>query len=149
MSAWQYFLYDELKKSADKTLAALAEKSYKEVSYHLRHASSWVVRLGDGTEESHRRMLKAIDELWLYTGDLFEMDDVEKKLADAGIGVDLNRIKPLWMNRVKEVLNEATLPVPENVFMISGSRDGRHTEQLGYILAEMQSLARAHPHANW
>ena len=149
VSAFQFYFFDALKKSADKTIAALAEKSLKEVAYHLRHSSSWVIRLGDGTEESHQRMVKAIDELWLYTGDMFDMDSVDEELIKLSIAVDTKKIKPLWDKKVKEVFEEATLSIPENVFMMSGSREGKHTELLGYILAEMQSLHRAHPGAQW
>jgi ring-1,2-phenylacetyl-CoA epoxidase subunit PaaC len=137
-STYQYFLYDALKHSQDKTIAALAEKSLKEVTYHFRHSSEWVKRLGDGTEESHQKMVDAVDTLWMYTGDMFEMDMVDQALVKEGIAVDLNLIKVMWEDKVKEIFAEATLTVPENAFMIKGSREGRHTEHLGYILAEMQ-----------
>lgn len=149
VSTFQYYFFSELKNSKDKTLSALAEKSLKEVTYHVRHSSEWIKKLGDGTSESHQRMLNAIDELWMYTGDLFDMDTVDQKLISDGIAVDLSAIKPLWENKVKEIFTEAPLPVPENVFMIRGSREGKHTEFLGHLLAEMQSLARAFPGASW
>lgn len=149
VSAFQYFYFDKLRASTDKTIAALAEKSFKEVAYHLRHSSAWVIRLGDGTDESRERMLKALDELWLYTGDLFDADGIETELVKAGIAPDAKAIQTRWLQKVKEVFDEATLPVPEKVFMMSGSREGKHTENLGYILAEMQSLHRAHPGAEW
>ena len=149
ISAFQYYYYAELKNSKDKTLAALAEKSLKEVTYHLRHSSSWVIRLGDGTDESKRRMENAIEELWLFTGDLFDLDDVDRKLIKEGIAVDSSAFKDQWNKKVKEVFDEAALKVPENIFMVSGSREGKHTEHLGYILAEMQSLHRAHPGVQW
>lgn len=149
VSAFQYYLFDELTHSKDKTIAALAEKSLKEVSYHLRHSSAWVIRLGDGTDESKKRMEKAIDELWMYTGDMFDMDETDAKLIKESIAVDTKNIKPLWENKIREVFTEASLTVPENVFMMSGSREGKHTENLGFILAEMQSLHRAHPGAEW
>jgi len=149
ISAFQYFQFDALRNTSDKTIAALAEKSLKEISYHLRHSSSWVVRLGDGTEESKRRMENAVNELWMYTGDMFDMDETDAILIKDGIAADSKKIKPLWENKVREVFAEATLTIPENVFMMSGSREGKHTESLGFILAEMQSLHRAHPGANW
>ncbi len=149
VSTFQYFFFDALKKSKDKTIAALAEKSWKEVAYHLRHSSAWVIRLGDGTEESKYRMENAVNELWMFTGEMFDMDETDAFLLNESIGADLKKIKPLWENKVKEVFNEAILQIPENVFMMSGSREGKHTENLGYILAEMQSLHRAHPGAEW
>lgn len=149
VSAFQLYFFDALTKSSDQTLAALAEKSLKEVSYHFRHASAWVIRLGDGTAESKRRMENAIDELWLYTGDMFDMDKTELELSQKSIAVDRSKLKSLWDKKVQEVFSEATLTVPENVFMMSGSREGKHTEHLGFILAEMQSLHRAHPGAEW
>lgn len=149
VSAYQYYFFDALKNSNDKMFSALAEKSLKEVSYHLRHTSAWVIRLGDGTETSKEKMEAAIDELWPYTGDLFDMDAVDDSLLGQNIAVDLKKIKPVWDKHVREVFNEATLAVPENIFMMSGSREGKHTEHLGYILAEMQSLHRAHPGVTW
>ena len=149
VSAFQYYFFDALKNSSDKTLAALAEKSLKETTYHLRHSSAWVIRLGDGTEESRQRMENAIDALWPYTGDMFDMDDTDAAMLKISAGVDTKKIKPLWEKKVSDVFAEATLEVPENVFMMSGSREGKHTEALGYILAEMQSLHRANPGAEW
>src|ERR1044071_7704160 len=108
-SAYTFFLYTELKGSKDKTISAFAEKSLKEVKYHLRHSSDWVIRLGDGTEDSHQRMVNAIDELWMFTGDMFEMDEVDEELIKAGIAADLKKIFSLWENKVKEVFTEATL----------------------------------------
>ncbi|MEO8087081.1 MAG: 1,2-phenylacetyl-CoA epoxidase subunit PaaC [Bacteroidota bacterium] len=149
VSAFQFYLYEALKNSADNTIAALAEKSLKEVTYHLRHSTSWVIRLGDGTEDSKRRMEGAIDSLWMYTGDMFDKDTIEETLLKDSIAADTKKIKPLWENKVREVFSEASLNVPENIFMMSGSRLGKHTENLGFILAEMQSLHRAHPGAEW
>ena len=148
-SAYAYFLYTELKNSKDKTLAAFAEKSLKEVSYHLRHCTSMVIRLGDGTEESHGRMVNAVNELWMFTGDMFDMDETGSELVKSGIAVDLKKTFPLWNEKVKEVFKEATLNVPENVFMQRGSLKGIHTEHLGYLLAEMQVLPRMYPDAKW
>lgn len=149
VGTFQYYFYSELKNSKDTTLAALAEKSLKEVTYHVRHSSEWIKRLGDGTEESRRRILSAMDELWMYTGDLFDMDATDQALIKDGIAVDLSKIKLRWEEKVKEIFTVATLSVPENAFMIRGSREGKHTEHLGHILAEMQSLARTFPGAQW
>ena len=148
-STFQLYFFDALKNSSDKTIAALAAKSLKEVTYHVRHSSAWVIRLGDGTEERKQRIEKSLDELWLYTGDMFDMDETEIKLAENSIAVDRKKLKPLWDKKVQEVFTEASLEVPQNIFMMSGSREGKHTEHLGYILAEMQSLHRAHPGVQW
>ncbi|MFI5164595.1 MAG: 1,2-phenylacetyl-CoA epoxidase subunit PaaC [Bacteroidia bacterium] len=147
--AFDFYFFSELVKSKDETLAAISAKSIKEITYHLRHSSSWVERLGDGTEESHSRIQNALDELWRFTGEMFEMNEVDSVLIKEGIAFDLNSIKRKWENKVKEVLERATLKIPANAFMQRGSREAKHTEQLGYILAEMQSLPRALPDAKW
>jgi ring-1,2-phenylacetyl-CoA epoxidase subunit PaaC len=149
VSTYQYFLYDELSHSKDATVAGIAAKSLKEITYHFRHSSQWVIRMGDGTEESHSRLLAAVDELWMFTGDMFLMDETDKQLLKQGIAADLEKIRSLWDKKIKEVFVDATLSVPENVFMIQGSREGKHTENLGHILAEMQALVRAYPGAQW
>lgn len=147
--AFDYYFYSELTKSKDETLSAIAVKSLKEITYHLRHTSSWVERLGNGTEESHSRIQDALDELWRFTGEMFEMNEVDAVLIKNEIAVDLSSIKPKWESKVKEILERATLKIPANAFMQRGSRDAKHTEHLGYILAEMQSLPRAYPEAKW
>ena len=146
---FDFYFYTELSKSKDEMLAAIAVKSLKEINYHLRHSSAWVERLGDGTEESNRRMTDALNELWRFTGEMFEMNEVDAVLIKEGIAVDLNSVKSNWDKKVKEVLERATLKIPANIFMQRGSRDAKHTENLGYILAEMQSLPRALPDAKW
>jgi ring-1,2-phenylacetyl-CoA epoxidase subunit PaaC len=150
-STYQYFLYQRLQQSADVTLAAIAEKSLKEVTYHVRWSSEWVIRLGDGTEESNNRMLNALDELWAFTGELFIPAGYETEAVQLGIGVDVNAIKPEWEQRVHEIFAEATLPLPsiEGVWMQSGGKTGVHTEHMGFILAEMQSMQRAYPGCEW
>jgi ring-1,2-phenylacetyl-CoA epoxidase subunit PaaC len=148
-SAYQFYLYQELQKTKDKQLAAIAEKSLKEVVYHLRWSSEWVIRLGDGTDESHQRMLKAIDELWMYTGELFMVTDYELWVTDEGIGVDTTLLKSQWEKKIREIFTEATLPYPDNVFMQTGGKEGRHSEHLGYILAELQFMQRAYPGCKW
>ena len=148
-TAFSYLIFEELKKSKDTKLSAIAEKSLKEVTYHLRHSSEWLIRLGDGTEESHRRVQNAVDDMWMFTDDLFGMNDVDKTLIKEGIAIDLNQIKSKWEKIVADVFFKAKLTIPQNVFMITGSREGRHTEHLGYLLVEMQFLPRAYPGAKW
>jgi ring-1,2-phenylacetyl-CoA epoxidase subunit PaaC len=144
-----FFFFQELKGSKDERLAAIAEKSLKEITYHLRHSGEWVVRLGDGTEESHKRMQNALNDLWTYTGDLFSMGEADEMLIREGIAVDQNEIRTQWEKTVNQVLEKATLEVPAGVFMQGGSLEGKHTEHLGYMLAEMQFLQRAYPGAKW
>jgi ring-1,2-phenylacetyl-CoA epoxidase subunit PaaC len=148
-SAYQDLLYRQLQNSKDEQLAAIAEKSLKEVTYHLRWSSEWVIRLGDGTEESRRRMLNAIDELWSYTGELFEAASYELQTATDGIGVHVSELKIPWLKKVKEVFDEATLPVPEKTFIQTGGKQGRHTEQMGFILTELQYVQRTYPGCAW
>ncbi len=143
-SAYLFLLYEKLQNSNDEQIAAIAAKALKEVTYHQRWGSEWVVRLGDGTEESHQRMLKAIDELWRYTGELFIAADYE-----AAAGFDIALLKDDWMKKVTAVFEEATLPIPEKVFMQTGGKTGTHTEHLGYILTELQYLQRTYPNAEW
>ena len=148
-SVYQYLLYQRLQTSNDAQLAAIAEKALKEVTYHIRWSSEWVIRLGDGTEESHKKILKAIDDLWMFTGELFKPALYETEVVEDGFGVDVANLKDGWMQKVKNVFGEATLPVPENVWMQSGGKEGMHTEYLGYILADMQFLQRAYPNCEW
>jgi ring-1,2-phenylacetyl-CoA epoxidase subunit PaaC len=136
-------------KSDDATLAAIAAKSEKESAYHLRHSSEWMVRLGDGTEESHRRAQGAIDDLWAYTGEMFDVDDSERALIDAGIAVDPASLHPQWLKTVFDIVSEATLALPKNDWMQQGGRSGRHSEHLGHLLSELQSMPRAFPGATW
>jgi ring-1,2-phenylacetyl-CoA epoxidase subunit PaaC len=135
--------------SRDQTLAAIAAKSAKEMAYHVRHASEWVIRLGDGTDESHRRMQAAVDELWPYTGELFEVDGIETPLIEAGIALDPRPLNAGWRQQVERVLAAATLTPPPSGWMQTGGRRGRHSEHLGHLLAEMQYMQRAYPGASW
>jgi ring-1,2-phenylacetyl-CoA epoxidase subunit PaaC len=139
----------EMMSSRDETLAAIAAKAEKETAYHLRHSAEWLIRLGDGTDESHGRAEAALDELWAYTDELFEMDEPEPTLLPAGVAPDVSKLKADWQKRIQPILREATLTVPSAPFMQSGGRSGRHTEHLGYILADLQYLQRAHPEAVW
>jgi len=148
-SQYQHLLLQELQNSKDEQLAAIAEKSLKEVTYHLRWSSEWVIRLGDGTEESHQRMLNAIDELWRYTGEIFEPVSYERQSANEKIGVDVSKLKEPWENKVKDVFTEATLLFPVKTFMQTGGKEGKHTENLGYILTELQYMQRAYPGCEW
>lgn len=148
-STYQYFLYQSLQKSIDQQLAAIAEKALKEVTYHLRWSSEWVIRLGDGTDESKKRILQSIDELWSYTGEMFQPAGYETLAVNDGFGVDLAPTKINWDEKIRSVLTEATLPIPTNVWMQSGGKEGKHTEHLGFILAEMQFLQRAYPGSEW
>ena len=136
-------------KSRDTTLAAIAAKSEKESAYHVRHSSEWMVRLGDGTDESHAHAQAAVDELWAFTGEMFVIDDSERALIEAGIAVDPAALRPQWLATVSDVLNEATLLLPKNNWMQQGGRSGRHSEHLGLLLSELQSMQRAFPGASW
>jgi len=149
-SVYQYLLYQRLQTSNDAQLAAIAEKALKEVTYHIRWSSEWVIRLGDGTEESHKKILKAIDDLWMFTGELFKPALYETEAVEDGFGVDVANLKDGWMQKVKNVFGDTTLPFPnENVWVQSGGKEGMHTEHLGYILADMQFLQRAYPDCEW
>lgn len=143
-SVYQYFLYQQLQNSSDKQLAAIAEKSLKEVTYHVRWSSEWVIRLGDGTEESKKRMEHAIEELSPYIGEMFQPAPFE-----AGMDIDLQVIGKYWMEKIQTVFTEATLSIPQKKQMQTGGKEGRHTQHLELILAEMQFLQRNHPNAEW
>jgi len=148
-STYQYFFYRQLQKSLDEQLAAIAEKALKEVTYHVRWSSEWVIRLGDGTEESKQRMLLAVDELWSYTGEMFQKAGYERLAVSEGYGIDLTSIKNSWDAKIKSVFEEATLLLPIGAWMQSGGKEGRHSEHLGFVLGEMQFLQRANPGAEW
>ena len=136
-------------KSTDATLAAIAAKSEKESAYHLRHSSEWMVRLGDGTEESHRRAQGAVDDLWAYTGEMFGVDESERALIERGVAVDPATLHPQWLKTVSNVVGEATLALPKSGWMQQGGRSGRHSEHLGHLLSELQSMQRTFPGATW
>lgn len=135
--------------STDETLAAVAAKAEKETAYHLRHSAEWLIRLGDGTDESRARSQGALDALWPYTGELFEADAAERALVEAGVAVDPASLKETWDRTLDAILAEATLTRPASGWMQRGGRAGRHSEQLGFLLAELQYLQRAHPEATW
>lgn len=147
--AYSVLLWDALSQAADARVAALAAKSLKEDKYHLRHSSEWVVRLGDGTDESHGRAQQALDALWRYTGELFDRDGVDDAVAVQGIVVDHAALYARWQGIVADVLRRATLVMPTDGAMRRGGRAGRHTEHLGHLLSVMQIVARSHPGAAW
>lgn len=147
--SYHYFFLEHLQQSNDARLAAIGAKALKEVTYHLRWSSEWVIRLGDGTEESHRRMQLAVNEWWSYRGELLTPAPYENEAAEQGYGVDLTTIKPAVNDKLKEVIAAATLECPADGWMHSGGKTGRHTEHLGYILADMQYVQRTYPNAVW
>lgn len=142
-------LWRRLANSRDRVLAGIAMKAEKETAYHVRHAAEWMIRLGDGTDESRARMQAAVDVLWPFTGEMFEADALDLAMCEAGIGADPRAIKSQWDETIGAFLDEATLTRPRDGWMQSGGRRGRHTEHLGHMLATMQSLVRAHPGATW
>ena len=146
---WHDLYLDALVASRDARIAEIAAKSAKEVRYHVERSAGWVIRLGDGTDESHRRMQTAIDDLWMYTGEMFEADEVEQALTADGIAADAAGLAPVWRERMSAVLTEATLAVPAATWMQTGGKRGAHTEHLSHLLAEMQVLQRNHPGARW
>jgi ring-1,2-phenylacetyl-CoA epoxidase subunit PaaC len=146
---YTFYLYEALKSSKDETIAALAIKSHKEITYHLRHTTEWMYRLGDGTEESHERSQSALNEIWMFVPDMFDMNEVDEQLIKEGIAVDLNKVKEQWESHVKTILEKATLKMPATLFRQKGSREGKHSEHLGFLLAEMQYVHRAFPDAKW
>lgn len=149
VDAFELELYSGLSQSKDETLKAIAIKSVKEIQYHKRHSFSWVRRFGNGTEESMNRLKNAFDELWAFTGDLFESMEGEEELVKQGFVPDLKTIQQKWEKEIKSLLQECHLTIPEGVFMQGGSRKARHSEHLGHLLAEMQYLPRAYPDARW
>lgn len=147
---FSYHHYEALQESRFAALAAIAAKSLKEVRYHLRHSSQWVLRMGDGTDESHRRIQDALDDMWMFVFEMFENDALLQRLVAKGIAADVTAIQPRWARLVADVLTEATLKQPaEPGYQSSGGRRGRHSEHLGYILSEMQILPRSYPGAEW
>ena len=147
--AFRKLLFEGLVSSSDENLAAIAEKALKETKYHLRHSAEWVIRLGDGTDESHRRIQESLDTLWRYTSELFYTDEVEATLIEKGVIPSIVDIESKWRSYVTEILTEATLKIPENNWKMQGGRKGLHSEHLGYILAELQYMQRAYPGMKW
>jgi ring-1,2-phenylacetyl-CoA epoxidase subunit PaaC len=142
-------LLNELQNSKDETLAAIAKKSIKEVSYHVRFSSDWIRRLGDGTEESNQRVQAAVNDLWVFTDELFHQTDADKAMVLEGIGVDVTQLKQSYYQKVSAVLEEATIEVPKIEYFQKGGKQGIHSEYMGYILTEMQYMQRTYPNMNW
>lgn len=149
-SSFSYYLYQLLSDVDDEQFSGIVEKHFKEVKYHLRHSREWVLRLGDGTNESHDRIQDAFDEIWMYTGEMFYQDQIEHFLQDEGLAANTESFKSDWKDLVTDTLQEATLDVPDfDQYMAEGGREGFHTEHLGHLLAEMQHLRRSYPDADW
>ncbi|HIA37026.1 MAG TPA: phenylacetate-CoA oxygenase subunit PaaI [Flavobacteriales bacterium] len=147
--AFYYHLYQQLSKSKDEKLASIAAKSLKEVTYHLRHSGQWMIRLGKGTEESKQRVQVAVNDLWTYTQELFEADNIDEILLGDGIAADLNLVKKSWEEVVSELFKKANIKPPECRYFVTGSKQGIHTESFGHMLSDMQYLQRAYPDAKW
>lgn len=149
VDCFDLYYYTELAKSKDETLAGIAAKSIKEITYHKRHSFSWVMRFGNGTDESHTRAQNALNELWRFTGEWFERTEDEDNLVNQSIAVDVTAIHPKWEKEITELFTQANLSIPSKVFMQTGGRKGLHTEHLAYLLLEMQALPRMLPNAKW
>ena len=146
---YHFAFLTELQKSKDLTLSAIAKKCLKEVSYHMRFSTDWVKRLGDGTEESKLKMQEAINDLWTYTDELFHLTEEDKAMIKEGIGVDVTKLKDAYYEKISEILEEATLIVPESKWFQKGGKRGIHTEHLGYLLADLQYMQRTYPNMEW
>jgi ring-1,2-phenylacetyl-CoA epoxidase subunit PaaC len=142
-------LLNELQNSKDENIAAIAQKSIKEVLYHTRFSSDWIRRLGDGTEDSHNRIQTAINDLWIYTDELFHQTEADKAMIAEGIGVDVTLLKAAYYQKVSEVLEESTLQTPQIEYFQKGGKLGIHSEHMGYILTELQYMQRTYPNMNW
>jgi ring-1,2-phenylacetyl-CoA epoxidase subunit PaaC len=140
---------EALANCSEQRLAEIATKAAKEIRYHLRYCSQWLVRLGDGTDESHRRVQRSLDDLWKYTGELFAGDEIDTLIQTEFAGPDLEQLQAEWAGDIADIVKEATLTLPQDEWMAGGGRDGRHTEDFGYLIAEMQYLQRAYPGLNW
>ncbi len=146
---WHFYVLRALCASSDERLAGIAQKAVREVAYHVRRSGDWVVRLGDGTDVSHAKMQAALDDLWPYTGELFRSDETDVELTRRGVGIALEAVREPWLEHIGGVLADATLSVPPDGWMQSGGKSGRHSEHLGYLLAEMQSVRRSVPGERW
>ena len=149
VSVFEALHLERLQSSKETELAGIAAKAYKETRYHVRHSAGWMLKLGDGSAESHQRVQNAIDDLWRFTGELFESDELERDLVKQGIAVDRASLRAAWKAEVAQVLQAATITMPDDGFMQRGGREGKHTEHLGHLLAEMQIVARSFPGAEW
>jgi ring-1,2-phenylacetyl-CoA epoxidase subunit PaaC len=149
LDAWQVELYERLQQSTDRRLGEIAAKALKETRYHVRYSAGWLVRLGDGTDESHARVQGSLERLWPYTRELLDADELDRQMSAAGIAPDLGELRTAWLRRVDATLAEARLQRPADVPFAWYGKQGRHSEHLGHLLAAMQSLPRAHPGATW
>ncbi len=149
LDTFNYYFFTELLNSKDETIAAIAEKSLKEITYHLRWSSEWMIRLGDGTEESHTKLQTAVNDRWAYTGELTTSNETDLTMMGENIGVDLKKIATSWQAHVATVFAEATIKTPDLNWMQTGGKQGNHTEHLGYILTELQFMQRAYPDMEW
>lgn len=147
--AFNLLQYEELSKHPDTQLSAIATKTLKEIKYHYRYSSEWMIRLGDGTEESHRIMQESVDALWRYTGEMFKMATYEIELLSQGYALDLSTLESAWKQRVQAIADEAGLKIPQKTVMLYGGKEGKHTEHMGYILTELQYMQRTYPEMNW
>jgi ring-1,2-phenylacetyl-CoA epoxidase subunit PaaC len=147
--SWYLHLLEALTRCSDEGISEIAARAIKEVRYHLRHSSQWLLRLGDGTEESHRRVQQSLDNLWKFTGEMFSPDDLDDEMRAIFNGPHLEIIEAQWREDVRAIVEQATLKMPDNQWMVSGGKQGRHTEHFGYLLAEMQHLQRTYPGATW
>ncbi len=146
---YHLLLMEKLQSSSDETLVAIAKKTIKEVSYHERFSSDWVKRLGDGTDESNKKMQEAIDSLWRYTDELFHLTDADRAMVSEGIGVDVSLLKDAYYKRVSEILKEAALEIPEGKYFQKGGKEGIHSEHMGFLLADLQYMQRSYPNMKW
>lgn len=142
-------LLTELQNSKDEMLKAIANKSIKEVSYHVRFSSDWIKRLGDGTEESHQKIQTAINDLWVFTDELFHQTDADKEMVKDGIGVDVNLLKEDYYTKINSVLEEATIEIPQVEYFQNGGKIGIHSEHMGYLLSDLQYMQRTYPNMTW
>ncbi len=148
-SSWYLLFLEKLQSSSNEFLNGFAQKSIKELRYHVQHASDWMLRMGDGTEISHQRLQEAVNYLWEYTPEFFMGDELDKWALENGIGVDLIQLESEWKSKVNSVLSEATIDIPADGWGQRGGRLGKHTEHLGFVLAEMQHMQRSFPDAKW
>ena len=146
---FQFLFYNKLKESTDQNLSDIAHKSIKEVKYHLRHSKNWLLRLGDGTEESNKKVQNALNNIWQYTGELFEIDEIDKEMIKKGVGVDTLAFRAEWEKMIKEVISAANLKIPKNIVMQTGGKKGIHTKHLETLLNEMQYIPRKYTDAKW
>ena len=147
--AYNFLFLEKLELSTDETLSAIAAKAIKEVSYHIRFSGDWVKRLGDGTKESHEKMQEALDDLWPYTEELFQMTKYDKSTLKQGVGIDLHELKDIYFKNIETLLKEATLKIPEHKWFQKGGKKGIHSEHMGYILADLQYMQRSYPNMTW